>query len=103
MVLPMLLILVNLRLSWLLSMLLDRFFSVLLSILYKQHCAYPPDNIVYGFLLLVMMPSFLDIVWYYLLYQCYAASRPVILEPVMLVELKVPTEFQGAVAGDINK
>ncbi|XP_019434499.1 PREDICTED: elongation factor G-2, mitochondrial-like [Lupinus angustifolius] len=35
--------------------------------------------------------------------QCYTASRPVILEPVMLVELKVPTEFQGAVAGDINK
>ncbi|KAK7373216.1 hypothetical protein VNO80_06615 [Phaseolus coccineus] len=35
--------------------------------------------------------------------QCYATSRPVILEPVMLVELKVPTEFQGAVAGDINK
>lgn len=35
--------------------------------------------------------------------QCYAAARPVILEPVMLVELKVPTEFQGSVAGDINK
>jgi len=35
--------------------------------------------------------------------ECYAASRPVILEPVMLVELKVPTEFQGAVAGDLNK
>ncbi|XP_058736793.1 elongation factor G-2, mitochondrial-like [Vicia villosa] len=35
--------------------------------------------------------------------QCYTASRPVILEPVMLVELKVPTEFQGAVAGDLNK
>ncbi|OIV98718.1 hypothetical protein TanjilG_24889 [Lupinus angustifolius] len=35
--------------------------------------------------------------------QCYTAARPVILEPVMLVELKVPTEFQGAVAGDINK
>ncbi|PNY08378.1 elongation factor G mitochondrial-like, partial [Trifolium pratense] len=35
--------------------------------------------------------------------QCYAASRPVILEPVMLVELKVPTEFQGSVAGDLNK
>lgn len=35
--------------------------------------------------------------------QCYAAARPVILEPVMFVELKVPMEFQGAVAGDINK
>lgn len=40
---------------------------------------------------------------FYLLWQCYATSRPVILEPIMLVELKVPTEFQGAVAGDINK
>ncbi|KAK2650691.1 hypothetical protein Ddye_018180 [Dipteronia dyeriana] len=35
--------------------------------------------------------------------QCYAAAKPVILEPVMMVELKVPTEFQGTVAGDINK
>ncbi|KAM7275013.1 hypothetical protein ACFE04_016879 [Oxalis oulophora] len=35
--------------------------------------------------------------------QCYAAAKPVILEPVMLVELKIPTEFQGTVAGDINK
>ncbi|KAL5794933.1 hypothetical protein ACOSP7_003527 [Xanthoceras sorbifolium] len=35
--------------------------------------------------------------------QCYAAAKPVILEPVMVVELKVPTEFQGTVAGDINK
>ncbi|XP_050282301.1 elongation factor G-1, mitochondrial isoform X2 [Quercus robur] len=35
--------------------------------------------------------------------QCYTAARPVILEPVMMVELKVPTEFQGTVAGDINK
>lgn len=35
--------------------------------------------------------------------QCYTAAKPVILEPVMLVELKVPTEFQGTVAGDINK
>lgn len=34
---------------------------------------------------------------------CYTAARPVILEPLMLVELKVPTEFQGTVAGDINK
>ncbi|XP_024032543.1 elongation factor G-2, mitochondrial [Morus notabilis] len=35
--------------------------------------------------------------------KCYAAAKPVILEPIMLVELKVPTEFQGTVAGDINK
>ncbi|EEF44417.1 translation elongation factor G, putative [Ricinus communis] len=35
--------------------------------------------------------------------QCYTAAKPVILEPIMLVELKVPTEFQGTVAGDINK
>ena len=35
--------------------------------------------------------------------QCYTVARPVILEPVMMVELKVPTEFQGTVAGDINK
>ncbi|XLR09423.1 hypothetical protein S83_037361, partial [Arachis hypogaea] len=38
----------------------------------------------------------------YAFIQCYTASRPFILEPVMLVELKVPTEFQGAFAGDIN-
>ncbi|XP_058094853.1 elongation factor G-1, mitochondrial-like [Magnolia sinica] len=35
--------------------------------------------------------------------QCYAAAKPVILEPTMVVELKVPTEFQGTVTGDINK
>ncbi|XVE76898.1 hypothetical protein DITRI_Ditri13aG0017500 [Diplodiscus trichospermus] len=35
--------------------------------------------------------------------DCYSAARPVILERIMLVELKVPTEFQGTVAGDINK
>lgn len=35
--------------------------------------------------------------------QCYAAAKPIILEPVMLVEMKVPTEFQGTVTGDINK
>ncbi|KAG1334998.1 elongation factor G, mitochondrial [Cocos nucifera] len=35
--------------------------------------------------------------------QCYAAAKPVIMEPVMKVELKAPTEFQGTVTGDINK
>ncbi|KMZ65074.1 Elongation factor EF-G [Zostera marina] len=35
--------------------------------------------------------------------QCYPNAKPVILEPVMVVELKIPTEFQGTVAGDINK
>ncbi|XP_020598223.1 elongation factor G, mitochondrial-like [Phalaenopsis equestris] len=39
----------------------------------------------------------------YALRQCYAAAKPVILEPVMKVELKFPTEFQGTVTGDINK
>ncbi|KAF3332660.1 elongation factor G [Carex littledalei] len=35
--------------------------------------------------------------------QCYSAAKPVILEPVMKVEVKVPSEFQGTVTGDINK
>ncbi|CAA3012791.1 elongation factor G-2, mitochondrial [Olea europaea subsp. europaea] len=35
--------------------------------------------------------------------ECYAPAKPVILEPVMMVELKAPTEFQGTVTGDINK
>jgi len=35
--------------------------------------------------------------------QCYTAAKPVILEPVMKVELKFPTEFQGTVTGDMNK
>uniref|UniRef100_A0A3Q7EKR8 Elongation factor G, mitochondrial n=1 Tax=Solanum lycopersicum TaxID=4081 RepID=A0A3Q7EKR8_SOLLC len=35
--------------------------------------------------------------------QCYTAAKPIILEPVMLVDIKVPTEFQGTVTGDINK
>lgn len=35
--------------------------------------------------------------------QCYTAAKPIVLEPVMLVELKAPSEFQGTVSGDINK
>ncbi|PWZ55655.1 Elongation factor G, mitochondrial [Zea mays] len=35
--------------------------------------------------------------------QCYTSAKPVILEPVMKVELKFPTEFQGTVTGDMNK
>lgn len=35
--------------------------------------------------------------------QCYTKAKPVVLEPIMLVEVKVPSEFQGSVAGDINK
>ncbi|ESQ46925.1 hypothetical protein EUTSA_v10028174mg [Eutrema salsugineum] len=35
--------------------------------------------------------------------DCYTAARPLILEPVILVELEVPTEFQGTVSGDINR
>ncbi|KAL9235273.1 hypothetical protein vseg_010046 [Gypsophila vaccaria] len=35
--------------------------------------------------------------------QCYTKAKPVVLEPVMLVEVKVPIEFQGSVTGDINK
>ena len=37
------------------------------------------------------------------LFQCYTSAKPVILEPVMKVELKFPTEFQGTVTGDMNK
>ncbi|GKB38201.1 elongation factor G-1, mitochondrial [Tanacetum coccineum] len=35
--------------------------------------------------------------------QCYTKCKPVILEPVMSVEVRVPMEFQGTVAGDLNR
>lgn len=35
--------------------------------------------------------------------DCYQKARPVILEPIMLVEMKAPMEFQGPVIGDINR
>lgn len=35
--------------------------------------------------------------------QCYDSARPVVLEPVMLVEVKAPVEFQGTIVGNINR
>jgi elongation factor G len=71
-------------------------FRQVICIHHKFHCTY--------FLCTrLFIPGFICNLWCCLMQQCYAASRPVILEPVMLVELKVPTEFQGAVAGDLNK
>lgn len=55
------------------------------------------------FLTLGCISFFLDFHSLHYVKQCYAAAKPVILEPVMLVELKAPTEFQGTVTGDINK
>lgn len=34
--------------------------------------------------------------------QAYAESRPAILEPIMKVEVEVPTELQGGVVGDLT-
>ena len=35
--------------------------------------------------------------------QAYAAAKPVILEPVMKVEVETPTEFQGSVLGNVSQ
>ncbi|KAG2481989.1 hypothetical protein HYH03_019055, partial [Edaphochlamys debaryana] len=35
--------------------------------------------------------------------QAYAAASPLVLEPVMTVEVTVPTEYQGATLGDLNR
>lgn len=35
--------------------------------------------------------------------QAYSGASPVILEPIMRVDVVVPSEFQGSVIGDINK
>lgn len=35
--------------------------------------------------------------------QCYMDANPTILEPIMDVEITVPTEFQGNVVANLNK
>src|SRR5262249_54171931 len=35
--------------------------------------------------------------------EAYAGAKPTILEPIMKVEIDVPTEFQGAVVGQVNQ
>jgi elongation factor G len=35
--------------------------------------------------------------------EAFMRARPVILEPVMAVEVRSPAEFQGSVIGDLNR
>lgn len=35
--------------------------------------------------------------------QAYMRANPVVLEPIMNVEVTIPSEFQGTVVGDLNK
>ena len=34
--------------------------------------------------------------------QAFLASKPVLLEPIMNVEIETPTQFQGSIVGDLN-
>jgi hypothetical protein len=49
-----------------------------------------------------MTESFL-VVLRYAFRQCYAKTNPIILEPVMNVEIKAPQEFQGSVVSGVNR
>lgn len=35
--------------------------------------------------------------------QCYEKARPVVLEPIMLVDVRAPLEFQGTIIGNVNR
>lgn len=35
--------------------------------------------------------------------QAFAAASPVVLEPHMMVEVRAPVEYQGAILGDLNR
>ncbi|KAK9843313.1 hypothetical protein WJX74_010202 [Apatococcus lobatus] len=35
--------------------------------------------------------------------DAYSKAKPVILEPIMNVEIRAPTEFQGTIIGDVNR